>query len=147
MTAQEYLEQLVLMQEVVYEKEAFLKELKRRTTSLNSQNLQSPKVSGGYLSNEKGFSELIAKVSLAEEDLNKTMKEYFNLRAEIVSKIHKLKKLTYVKFLYKRHVEFKTLNVIAEEIHISYEYARQLPKKSLKEFEKVHEDFLKNYKE
>ena len=73
-----------------------------------------------------------------ENDLNKQIDEFVDLKNKIINEIQSLKDINYVKLLYKRYIEYKRLEVIAVEMNYTYTYVRTLHGQALQEFDKVH---------
>ena len=56
-----------------------------------------------------------------------------------------LKKVEHIEILFKRYVEYKNVECIADEMNYSYKYASKLLNLALKAFEKQHADKLEKY--
>lgn len=64
--------------------------------------------------------------------------QLMSLQHEIIGQIQQLARSEYVDLLYKRYVEDKTFDRIADEMGYSYDHIRRLHKKALNEFERCH---------
>lgn len=146
MTAEEYLKQIGLMQEILEEKQSEIKELHARAEGIKAFDFQKQKVSGGKLAGNKGISNMVTRIITEEENYIKLFDLAFKLRAEIVSKIQALKNLLHVRFLFKYYVEGKSLETISNEVKKSYSYIKSIKRKALENFEKRHSKFLERAK-
>ena len=84
------------------------------------------------------ISEIVIKYVELENELNKQIDEFVDLKNKIIGEIQSLEDVDYVKLLYKRYIEYKSLKVIAVEMKYTYAYARTLHGRALQEFAKVH---------
>lgn len=146
MTAEEYLKQIGLMQEILEEKQSEIKELHKRADGIKAFDFLGTKVSGGKLAGNKGISNMVTRIITEEENYMKLFDLAFKLRAEIVSKIQALKNLLHVRFLFKYYVEGKSLETISNEVRKSYSYIKSIKRKALEDFEKRHSKFLERAK-
>lgn len=146
MTAEEYLKQIGLMQEILEEKQSEIKELHKRADGIKAFDFLGTKVSGGKLAGNKGISNMVTRIITEEENYMKLFDLAFKLRAEIVSKIQALKNLLHVRFLFKYYVEGKSLETISNEVKKSYSYIKSIKRKALENFEKRHSKFLERAK-
>lgn len=146
MTAEEYLKQIGLMQEILEEKQSEIKELHARAEGIKAFDFSKEKVSGGKLAGNKGISNMVTRIITEEENYMKLFDLAFKLRAEIVSKIQALKNLLHVRFLFKYYVEGKSLETISNEVKKSYSYIKSIKRKALENFEKRHSKFLEKAK-
>lgn len=146
MTAEEYLKQIGLMQEILEEKQSEIKELHARAEGIKAFDFSKAKVSGGKLAGNKGISNMVTRIITEEENYMKLFELAFKLRAEIVSKIQALKNLLHVRFLFKYYVEGKSLETISNEVKKSYSYIKSIKRKALENFEKRHSKFLERAK-
>lgn len=146
MTAEEYLKQIGLIQEILEEKQSEIKELHKRADGIKAFDFLGTKVSGGKLAGNKGISNMVTRIITEEENYMKLFDLAFKLRAEIVSKIQALKNLLHVRFLFKYYVEGKSLETISNEVKKSYSYIKSIKRKALENFEKRHSKFLERAK-
>ena len=134
MTAEEYLKQIGLIQEILEEKQSEIKELHKRADGIKAFDFLGTKVSGGKLAGNKGISNMVTRIITEEENYMKLFDLAFKLRAEIVSKIQALKNLLHVRFLFKYYVEGKSLETISNEVKKSYSYIKSIKRKALENF-------------
>lgn len=133
MDAREYLEQIEMMDIKIKQRQKELLALKLSATGNGSLNI-SDKVKSSGSSSDKMSDTVIEYIEL-EEKIKKDIKRLNLKRNEIIGKIHKLNKKEYVEILFKKYVEYKSLMQIGEEMNFSYEYAKILHRKALKEFQ------------
>ena len=145
MEAKEYLseiERLNIIVEQQYEEVSKLRQLLYGTGSIDYEH---DRVTGGKLPGTVGLPEKVAKITMAEKELDAMIDEYNDFRKKVISQIWKLHNKLHVKYLYKRYVEGKALRSIAVELHYTYDYTRQLDSVSLSNFQAVHHVFLEKF--
>lgn len=81
------------------------------------------------------FESTVEKLIALEEELDRLIDEYVTLKDKIIGEIQGLGNTVYVTLLHKRYVEYKSLEVIAVEMHYSYERVRHLHGYALRAFE------------
>ena len=80
---------------------------------------------------------IVAKYVDMENKINEQIDGYIDLRHKIIDEIHNLNNGLYIKILFKRYVEFKSLEEIAVETGYSYQHIRRQHGYALLEFQKV----------
>lgn len=81
------------------------------------------------------FERTVEKLIALEAQLDNLIDEFVETRNRIIGEIHGLPNTNHVDLLYKRYVEYKTLEVIAVEMNYSYERIRHLHGYALRAFE------------
>ena len=81
------------------------------------------------------FEKSVEKLISLEEELDVLIDEYVTLKNKIIGEIQGLNNTVYIALLHKRYVEYKSLEVIAVEMHYSYERVRHLHGYALHAFE------------
>lgn len=71
--------------------------------------------------------------------------QFNKLRHERINQIQMMKKVEHVEILFKRYVEYKNVECIADEMKYSYKYTSKLLNLALKDFAKQHADILEGY--
>ncbi len=95
---------------------------------------------GGGHSDKIGDS--VEKIVDLEQEIEK---QYLLLQKDkVINQIQGSLKVKYIDLLFKRYIQYKDFKQISKEMDISYAYALEFHKKALKEFEKVHVDFLES---
>lgn len=72
------------------------------------------------------------------EEINKEIDCFTKMKHKIINEILSLKNDTYVSVLFKKYVEYKNLETIAEEMIYTYQYVRKLHGYALQEFLTVY---------
>lgn len=93
---------------------------------------------------EESVLKLLKKVNSLEHSINDDLFIYIKERDLIVRQIQSLGDSRYVDVLYKRYIEFKRYEKIADEMFYDFVYVKGLHKKALESFEKKYKKFLKN---
>ena len=80
-------------------------------------------------------NEVIRRVEL-EADISRKIERFLQLKHKIINEIQSLDNAAYVSILYKRYVEYKSLEEIAVEMNYSYIHIKRLHGYALLEFKK-----------
>lgn len=80
-------------------------------------------------------NEVIRRAEL-EADISCKIERFLQLKHKIINEIQSLDNAVYVKILYMRYVEYKSLDEIAEKMNYSYRQVLRLHGTALKEFRK-----------
>lgn len=80
-------------------------------------------------------NEVIRRAEL-EADISRKIERFLQLKHKIINEIQSLDNAVYVKILYMRYVEYKSLDEIAEKMNYSYRQVLRLHGTALKEFRK-----------
>lgn len=80
-------------------------------------------------------NEVIRRAEL-EADISRKIERFLQLKHKIINEIQSLDNAVYVSILYKRYVEYKSLEEIAVEMNYSYRQVLRLHGTALKEFRK-----------
>ncbi len=84
------------------------------------------------------FESTVEKLIALEQELDRLIDEYVTLKDKIIGEIHELNNTNYITLLYKRYVEYKTFELIAVEMHYTYDWVREMHGYALLEFERTH---------
>lgn len=84
-----------------------------------------------------------SKTTELEKDVLEIITRFELEKHTIINKIHGLNKQRHITLLYKRYVQSKNIQQIAEEMNYSYEHTVTLHSNALKEFSKLYADILK----
>ena len=140
MTAREYLSEVQRLQTVIEQKQERIKEIRESVSTVRAVRFDLEKVQGG------GHTDKIGEAVVKSVDLEKEVEnDIVNLvyrQHDITNQIHKVDNLNYMKILYKRYIEGKDFQTIANEIPLTYEYALNLHGKALKAFEAANKEIL-----
>jgi hypothetical protein len=135
MTPKEYLSQAILLDEKIETNLECLEQLKNRIYSIGGVSYDDTKVSS---SGNKDFTDLVAKVSDLESEINVLTDFYVDLKNKITVEINQLSNNTYSLLLLKRYVLNKSLYEIAREMNYSYGAVRNMHGQALEEFKKMY---------
>ena len=80
-------------------------------------------------------NEVIRRAEL-EADISRKIERFLQLKHKIINEIQSLDNAVYVSILYKRYVEYKSLEEIAVEMNYSYIHIKRLHGYALLEFKK-----------
>lgn len=80
---------------------------------------------------------LVAKYVDMENKINEQIDGYVDLRHKIIDEIHSMNNSLYMNILFKRYVEFKSLEEIAVDTGYSYIHIRRQHGYALLEFQKI----------
>lgn len=134
MKAKEYLLQLqdidIKVKHKLEEIEA-LKQLATSSGAVSDGERVQTSVSGDKI------PRIVAKYVDMENKINRDIDGYIDLKDKIINEIHSLKNKLYMDILFKRYVEFKSLEKIAVELGYSYIHIRRMHGYALLEFQKV----------
>lgn len=135
MTAKEYLKQLhkadVIISQRIKEKD----DLRTMSTSIGSFDYSKERVQTSPPSSAP-HEDFVNKAVDLENEINRLIDDYIDLKHKIIGQIHGLHDVRYVDVLYKRYVENKRLDVIAAEMNYEYNHIRHLHGRALQEFER-----------
>ena len=88
------------------------------------------------------ISEEVTHIVDLEEEINEDLGALLMLRNKIINEIHSMDNPVYIDILYKRYVQYKSLEEIAVEMSYSYRQIKRLHGISLQGFRKCyHEKF------
>lgn len=136
MKVKEYLQQLKLLDMKIDQKLKQKEDLRQITQAAGALDYSKDRVqtssSGDALSNA-----VIRYLSL-EEEIDRQIDQFVDLKNQIINQIQGLKDVNYVQILFKRYVEYKKLEVIAVEMDYTYPYVRALHGYALQEFERTY---------
>ena len=136
MKAKEYLQQLKLLDVKIDQKlkqAGDLRQMAQATGALDySKDRVQTSSSGDALSNA------VIKYLSLEEEIDRQIDQFVDLKNQIINQIQGLKDVNYVQILFKRYVEYKKLEVIAVEMDYTYPYVRALHGYALQEFERTY---------
>lgn len=134
MKAKEYLQQLQRLDTVINQKIKELGDLRLKSKSTGSIDYSKERVQTSP-SGDAPFVKLIGRIVDLEEEINAEIDRYVDEKHRIINQIQGLKNSDYISLLFKRYVEFKSLERICVEMNFSYDYIKHLHGYALKDFE------------
>ena len=138
MTAKQYLNRIRILDIKINNKISELSMLKSKSTSLQAVVINDDKVQTSPVLDRLGND--VSEILELEEEIRQEIKRYNELKHKIINEIHSLNNRLYIEILYKRYVEFKSLEEIAVEMNYSYDRVRHLHGYALIEFDKIKSD-------
>lgn len=131
----EYLRSLKALDIYIKQKKEELIKLKETADSISidysSERVQTS-ASGDSIPN------LVVNIISLEKEICNQIQLYLDTRHRIIDEIQRLNNDIYIRILYKRYVEYKTLEQIAVEMEYSYDHIRRIHGYALQEFKRCH---------
>ena len=134
MKAKEYLQQLQRLDTVINQKIKELGDLRSMSKSVGSIDYSKERVQTSP-SGDAPFVKQIMRIIDLEEEINREIDKFVDKKHLIINQIQGLKNSDYISLLFKRYVEFKSLEQICVEMNFSYDYIKHLHGYALKDFE------------
>ena len=134
MTPKEYLSQIEKLSIIIKQKKEESRELKELCLCAGGIDYSKDKIQAS--AGDAGFENMIEKIIELDSKINNLISIYAELKNKIINEIQQLNNPTYVKILYKRYVEYKTLNQIAKEMNYTYDWIKHVHGYALQEFGK-----------
>lgn len=135
MKAKEYLKQVELLDVKIRQKKIELEGLKEDATCTGAFDYSSEKVQTSAKADS--MSKKVTKYVDLEKEIHEDIERFTELKHKVIGQIHMLDDITYMKILFKKYIEFKTLKTIAKEIGYSYDRTRHAHGYALLEFERA----------
>ena len=135
-TPKEYLRQLRTAEIKIEQKEEELERLKSSLESI-SAGTDSERV---QTTPRDRLSEEVTHIVDLEEEINEDLGAMLMLRNKIINEIQSMDNPVYINILYKRYVQYKSLEEIAVEMNYSYTRLRHLHGRALQGFKKKYID-------
>lgn len=134
MKAKEYLQQLQRLDTVINQKIKGVQDLRVQMQSGGGIDYSKERVQSSP-SGDAPFVKPICKIIDLEAEINAEIDKFVDEKHKIINQIQGLKNSDYISLLFKRYVEFKSLERICVEMNFSYDYIKHLHGYALKEFE------------
>jgi len=131
MTAKQYLRQVRDLNEDIEIAQRYYERCMRDIALLKSPRLDGDRVQSSGSGN--GFTVQVERLIDLQQDLNKRIDRFINVRDKIYRQIAGMPS-PHKELLWKRYIEYKSLENIAEELNYSYQWARELHGIALKAF-------------
>lgn len=134
MKAKEYLQQLQRLDTVINQKIKEVHDLRLQAQSGGGIDYSKERVQASP-SGDAPFVKPICRIIDLEAEINAEIDKFVDEKHKIINQIQGLKNSDYISLLFKRYVEFKSLERICVEMNFSYDYIKHLHGYALKEFE------------
>ena len=144
MTAKEYLLELKLVKIKIKQLQEKRQMYLDRAVSITSV-INPVKVQSG-LRVDKVSDNVIKAVDI-DRQLETDIFTYLSRKNDVINKIQNLNCVVYMQILFKKYVEFKTLEVIAKEMDMSFSYVKHVHGKALAAFTEMYSNVLTDGKE
>lgn len=136
MTAKEYLSRIRKLKHDIKVLEDVITEIRNEAAGVKAIDYSKDKI---QVSPTNKVEDLIIKAIEKENKLSKTKEKYINELVKITTQLTSLERAEYSELLYKRYIEFKSLEEIAVEMNYSYDRIRHMHGWALMDF---HKQFL-----
>lgn len=134
MKAKEYLQQLQRLDTVINQKIKEVHDLRLQAQSTGGIDYSKERVQTSP-SGDAPFVKPICRIIDLEAEINAEIDKFVDEKHKIINQIQGLKNSDYISLLYKRYVEYKSLERICVEMNFSYDYIKHLHGYALKDFE------------
>lgn len=129
--AKEYLKQVETLDTKIQQKKIELDSLKDGAIGLGAFDYSKEKV---QTSASESMSVKIAKYVDFERELQEDNARFAELKHRVINQIHSLNNPIYMKILFKKYIEYKSLKDIASEIKYSYDRTKHIHGVALEAF-------------
>lgn len=140
MKAKEYLEQVILLNEKIHQKQLQYNELLQTAVSIGAIRYDKEKVQASTSSDK--IDNTVSRYMDLQNEINQDINRFIALRNKIIDEIQKLSNVKFVKILFMRYIQNKKLEEIAVELNYSYQYVRKLHGYALNSFTKMHPELF-----
>lgn len=134
MGVKEYLQQIWMLNVKIDNKTEELTRLKAMAAKVTSA--MSGEVVSGTKNHDK-LTDCIAKIMELQEELNRDIDKYVDLKREAEAVISKLETPTHYQVLHSRYVLHKTWAEIANDMGITHQWANELHRLALNHLERI----------
>ena len=140
MNAKQYLSRIQELDEQIKElqvaKEMYLDIATSTSCAISTVKVQKT-------SQAEKMADAVVDAENVDADIQRYTLELMGISRNTVKLIQKTRNPLYIKILYKKYIQFKTLYSISKEIDKSYPYVQTLHKRALSTFEEINRDVLK----
>lgn len=134
MKAKEYLQQLQRLDTVINQKIKEVQDLRLQAQGTGGLDYSKERVQSSP-SGDAPFVKPICRTIDLEAEINAEIDKFVDEKHKIINQIQGLKNSDYISLLFKRYVEFKSLEKICVEMNFSYDYIKHLHGYALQDFE------------
>jgi len=133
--SKEYLNQLKRLDICINQKQEELRYLRSLTVSV-SVNTKSERVQTTIKTDK--MAGIIVKIICLEEEVRSEIEKYVKMKHRIINEIQSIDDEVYINILFKKYVEYKTLEQISNEMNYSYDRTKHLHVFALKSFKTLY---------
>ena len=134
MKAKDYLKRLECFDTIIRQKQQEITELRLTASSTGGFDYSKERVQSSP-SGGAPFERPVLKIIELEQQINAEIDRFVDKKHKIINEIQSLNNSDYINLLYKRYVEYKSLEQICVEMNFSYDYIKHLHGYALKIFE------------
>ena len=134
MKAKDYLKRLKRLDTIIRQKQQEITELRLTASSTGGFDYSKERVQSSP-SGGAPFERPVLKIIELEQQINAEIDRFVDKKHKIINEIQSLNNSDYINLLYKRYVEYKSLEQICVEMNFSYDYIKHLHGYALKIFE------------
>ena len=139
MTAKEYLKKIKKIDVAIDQKQIEYETLKGSRTYIGGMDYSAERVQTSP--DGSGFTRLSDRIADMQREINDEIDHWHDMRHKRIGQIQQLSKVEYVDILFRKYVQYQSLETIAGDLHKSYYWTCHLHGEALQEFE---EKFLKD---
>lgn len=137
MNAKQYLRRIRFLDKTISAKLEQITAHRSLAAKVTSVLQESPQFHSGYY--EDRLANIVAKIVDLEEQLQKDLEEYINLKRKVIMQINSMEDGRLKLVLYHRYLNQKTWEDIACDLNCSTQWVHTLHGQALQEFEKILE--------
>lgn len=141
MTAKEYLQQIEKLNIQINHSIDQLTELKQFGAKAVDYSVDKVQTSPS-----NSMENIVGRWIDMEAKLNNLIDYYVDTKYKVVREIHQLSDIRYIQVLYKRYIEFKSLQKIAKEMDYDYKWLCRIHGSALEEFANILNNTTKHDK-
>lgn len=141
MTAKEYLKEIKKIDVAIDQKQIEYETLKGSRTYVGGMDYSAERVQTSP--DGSGFTRISDRLADMQKEINDEIDQWHDMRHERIRQIQALSKVEYVDILFRKYVQYQSLETIASELGFSYNYTCNLHGEALQAFT---EKFLTNLK-
>lgn len=134
MKAKDYLKRLKRLDTIIRQKQQEITDLRLTASSTGGFDYSKERVQSSP-SGDAPFVRPVLKIIELEQQINAEINKFIAEKHKIINEIQSLKNSDYINLLYKRYVEYKSLEQICVEMNFSYDYIKHLHGYALQCFE------------
>ena len=138
LSAKKYLEQLQELDMNINQDLERLDEMKANACNIGSIDYSAERVQTSPAGDS--LCKAVVNYVALNDEINAEIDRFSDAKNQIIKQIRGLHHIRYSQMLFKIYVQYKSIKVVADEMSISYQYARRLHKQALATFEAAYAD-------
>lgn len=137
MTAKDYLRQLKRLDTIITQKLQELNDLRATLDCLGGTDYSKERVQTSP-TGDASFISRIHSIIEMETEIDAEIDRYIDTKHKIINQIQGLKDTRHIEILFKRYVEFKSIEAIADEMHYTDQYVKEMLGHALCSFQNTY---------